>query len=273
MMNFFLWLVLGLSTSVHAEVFTWQDLRGRQHYSDQADSKAKPLDIKPGFGYQVVKTVFDGDTLVLADGQKVRLLGINTPEVQHRNQLEQAGAEDAKQWLLAHTQHTRVRLEMGEERLDKYNRLLAHVFTEKNEHLNLQLVAEGLATMVIYPTNLLYVNELTAAENKARLANKGLWGRAEYAPVQVTQVSPKDYATRQWLRLQGEVTAIRFTKKYVYLELSPEFDLRIEQQWLSLFPDLASYQHKKLEARGWINHRKGHQSMLIRHPSALNLVQ
>lgn len=273
MMKFFLGLVLCVSAAVHAEVFTWQDLRGRQHYSDQADIKAKPLDIKPGFGYQQVKTVFDGDTLVLADGQKVRLLGINTPEVQHRNQQEEAGAEAAKQWLLAHTQNTRVRLEYGAERLDKYNRLLAHVFTEKNEHLNLQLVAEGLATVVIYPTNLLYVTELTAAEDKARLANKGLWGRAEYAPVQVIQVSPKDYATRQWLRLQAHVTDIRFTKKYVYLELSPDFDLRIEKQWLSLFPDLASYQHKKLEARGWINHRKGHQSMLIRHPSALSFVQ
>jgi len=93
----------------------------------------------------------NGDTVVLEDGRKIRLLGINTPEVQHKDKMADAGGEDAKTWLINKLQHARIRLEFDLEKTDKYGRTLAHLFSEKKEHINLSLVKAGLAEISIYP--------------------------------------------------------------------------------------------------------------------------
>ncbi len=156
---------------------------------------------------------------------------------------------------------------MSAEKTDKYDRLLAHLFTEKKQHLNLQLVAAGLASVSIYPLNLLYVDELVKAENQAEQAKLGIWGRPEYAPIPVSSLTEAGHPG--WTRVLGKVTNIRSTRKWVYLEFSDLFDARIESEWLGLFPEVNSYMGKTLEVRGWFNKSRGHLSMLIRHPSAI----
>jgi len=68
---------------------------------------------------------YDGDTIVLEDGRKIRLLGINTPEVQHKGKMADAGGEDAKTWLINKLRHSKVRLEFYFDKTDKYGRTLA----------------------------------------------------------------------------------------------------------------------------------------------------
>ncbi|MDO9104202.1 MAG: thermonuclease family protein [Methylovulum sp.] len=271
-MMFLLILLLSLPASTNAGIYQWQDSNGSRHYSDRASAGAIPIDIKPGYGYSRVKTVYDGDTLVLEDGRKIRLLGINTPEVAHRNQPADAGGEEAKQWLIDKLKNTAVRLETSAEKTDKYGRTLAHVFTENKDHINLQLVEAGLASVNLYPPNLLYAKALVAAEEQAQQAGRGLWQRPEYAPIPVAAFSAANYPGYQWRRLTGNVTGLRDTRKFVYLEFSRQFDVRIERQWLPLFTDLNGYVGKMLEVRGWLNRSKGHTSMLIRHPSAIKIV-
>lgn len=272
-MTFFLILLLWLPLSLNAAIFQWQDNNGNRHFSDKFHPDAVLIELKPGYGFTSVKIVYDGDTVLLTDGRKIRLLGINTPEVRHRNQPADAGGEEAKQWLINKLKNTKIRLEMSAEKTDKYGRTLAHLFTEKKDHINLQLVEAGLASVTIYPTSLLYVNELVAAETRAQQAKLGIWGRKEYAPIAVARFSETDYSAHQWRRLSGKVTKIRDTKKFVYLEFSNQFDARIERLHLALFPDVNSYRDKTIEIRGWINNNKGKKSMLIRHPSAIKLNQ
>ena len=64
-----------------AEIYRWQDAKGSAHFSDRFQPDAKIVNIKPGYDFYSVKTVYDGDTVQLEDGRKIRLLGINTPEV------------------------------------------------------------------------------------------------------------------------------------------------------------------------------------------------
>ncbi|MGZ4981330.1 MAG: thermonuclease family protein [Methylobacter sp.] len=130
-MRILLALLLCLPGWVNAEIYQWQDAQGSKHFSDRPVADAKIVDIKPGYGFYTVKTVYDGDTVVLEDGRKIRLLGINTPEVQHRGKLADAGGDEAKQWLTDKLKNTKVRLEAGVEKTDKYGRTLAHLFTEK----------------------------------------------------------------------------------------------------------------------------------------------
>lgn len=250
-----------------ADIYQWQDSNGKKHFSDRSHPDAEKLNIKPGYSFYKVKTVYDGDTVVLDDGRKIRLLGINTPEVQHRNQSADAGGNEAKQWLSLRLQNTKVRLQTDEELVDKYKRTLAHLFTENKDHINVELVKAGLAEVSIYPPNLLYTNELLAAQRSAEQAKLGIWQHPDYAVQPVSQLS--DGNRSGWLRLLGQVLSIRHTKKSVYLEFSEQFSARIERKWLFLFPDLNSYVGKNVELRGWVNKNRGKFSMLIRHPSAI----
>jgi micrococcal nuclease len=128
-------LFLCLPAWVDAEVYQWQDAKGSEHFSDQFHPDAKTVNIKSGYDFYRVKTVYDGDTVVLEDGRKIRLWGITTPEVQHKDKMADAGGEDAKAWLINKLKHARVRLEFDFQKTDKYGRTLAHLFSEKKNIL------------------------------------------------------------------------------------------------------------------------------------------
>ena len=263
----FFFILLCFSTWVGAEIYQWQDAKGNEHFSDRSYPDAKIVNITPGYDFYTVKTVYDGDTVLLQDGRKIRFLGINAPEVQHRDKMADAGGEDAKAWLINRLQGTKVRLESDFEGTDKYGRTLAHLFTEKKEHVNVSLVKVGLAAMSIYPPNLLYVKELVAAENQAEQSRLGIWRRPEYAAIPVSNLTGARH--QGWLRLVGKVTRIRHTPKSIYLVFSRQFEARIERKWQYLFPDVNDYLGKTVEVRGWLNKNKEHFSLLLRHPTAI----
>jgi micrococcal nuclease len=258
---------LCLPAWANTEIYQWLDAKGSEHFSDHFHPDAKIVNIKPGYGFYRVKMVYDGDTVVLEDGRKIRLLGINTPEVQHRDKLADAGGEEAKAWLINKLQNDKVRLEFDFEKTDKYGRTLAHLFTEKKEHINLSLVKAGLAATSIYPPNLLYVNELLAAEKKAEQDKLGIWQRPEYAVIPVNNLTEAGHSG--WTRLVGKVIAIHNTQKSIYLVFSSHFEARIERKWQFLFPDVNDYLGKTLEVRGWLNNSRKHFSLLIRHPGGI----
>ncbi|WP_394752300.1 thermonuclease family protein [Crenothrix sp.] len=260
-------VLLCLPLCTHAEIYEWQDTGGHKHFSDRGHADAKTITVKPGYSYQAIKTVYDGDTVVLEDGRKIRLLGINTPEVRHRDKQADAGGDEAKQWLINKLKNTKIRLQIDEELTDKYKRTLGHLFTENKQHINLELVKAGLAEVSIYPPNLLYTTELLAAQHQAEQAKLGIWQRPEYAVQPVSALTEAGHTG--WTRLAGKVLNVRNTRKSVYLEFSDKFEARIERKWQFLFPDVNNYKGKNLEVRGWLNRNRGRFSMLIRHPSAM----
>jgi micrococcal nuclease len=270
LMKLLLVLLMGCSVSACADVYQWQDAKGSKHFSDRVSSNSKKIKIKPGYSYYKVERVFDGDTVKLEDGRKIRLLGINTPEVQHRNQAVQAGGETAKRWLTDKLKNQKVRLVADVEQTDKYKRTLAYLFTENKEHINVALVEMGLAAVNIYPPNLQYVNELVEAGNRAEHAKRGIWQQTEYAVIPVDRLGNDGHSG--WTRLMGKVSVVRNSRKYVYLEFSDVFQARIEKKWLPLFPDINSYRGQTVEVRGWLNKNRGGWSMLIRHPSAMKII-
>lgn len=73
-----LWLVMLLVMPAAAEIYRWQDAAGKTHYSDRPHAGARPVQVDPGTTYYRVRTIYDGDTIRLQNGLKIRLLGINT---------------------------------------------------------------------------------------------------------------------------------------------------------------------------------------------------
>ena len=260
-------LALTLPACAESNVYEWQDSAGGAHYSDAYHPQAKRVTLKSNDALYTVKTVYDGDTVQLEDGRKIRFLGINTPEIQHRNKAAEEGGYEAKAWLSQKLQNTRVRLEFDVENTDKYGRTLAYLVTENHEVLNISLVKAGLAAVSIFPPNLLYVQELSAAQQYAEQHQLGIWKAASYAVIPVERLTNTGHFG--WTRLVGKVQSIRESDKFIFLVFNEQFEVRIERESVSLFPDLKSYVGKVIEVRGWLNKNKDHFSILIRHPSAM----
>ncbi|TXL15040.1 hypothetical protein BMR05_04860 [Methylococcaceae bacterium HT4] len=101
------------------------------------------LQLIEDYSFYKVKKVYDGDTVLLNDGRKIRLIGINTPEIEYAKQSGQAGGDVARKWLTQQLLNTTIRLEFDQEKQDKYKRYLAHVFTRQEVHINRELVGSG----------------------------------------------------------------------------------------------------------------------------------
>ena len=126
-----------------------------------------------GPGEQALVTrVIDGDTLELANRERVRLLGMDTPE---RGQFLY---QEAKVWLKGRIEGHQVILERNGEDRDKYGRLLRYVWFE-GRLLNLELVKLGLASVYMMGPEDRYYEDFIRAETAAREAGLGIW---QYTP-------------------------------------------------------------------------------------------
>jgi micrococcal nuclease len=127
----------------------------------------------------VVKVV-DGDTIHVRVGtrvEKVRYIGVNTPEVHHPRQGEQPGGRDAWDVNRRLVGGRRVQLELDVQARDRYGRLLAYVWVGETM-VNAELVGRGYAQVMTVPPNLRYQQLFLRLQRDAREAGRGLWRRA-----------------------------------------------------------------------------------------------
>jgi len=122
----------------------------------------------------VVERVTDGDTIRLAGLGRVRLIGIDTPEVYGGSQCYGQQASAFAKRVLRPGRAVRYRL--GIEERDRYGRLLAYVWLRDGRMLNLLLAERGYATPLTIPPNVDYADRFVAAARRARRAGLGLWG-------------------------------------------------------------------------------------------------
>lgn len=147
-----------------------------------ADRVGRPGDVVQANA--TVVRVVDGDTLVVdADGvdERVRLIGINTPESVDRNRPVMCFGKEAS----AHLEEllpegTPVRLERDVEARDRYDRLLAYVYRAADgEFVNLAMVRDGFAQQYTFPPNVAHTEQFGDAERVARRGGVGLWSACE----------------------------------------------------------------------------------------------
>jgi len=118
-----------------------------------------------------VKDVIDGDTIELTNGEKVRLIGINAPEI------NEPFGKEAKEFLSKMVNGKAVKLEKDFKLKDEYGRLLAFVFVD-NININVEIVKNGLANTLYLSKLLKYSKELRKAELQAVENQIGIWKRS-----------------------------------------------------------------------------------------------
>lgn len=221
-----------------------------------------------------VEYVFDGDTVRLSDGRKVRLLGIDTPETASKNgaiaaDIKASGLEAraALRKILA-SQGMKVSLAYGQQRLDHYGRTLAHLFTVDGVNVQAQLIRQGFAIAYTTPPNDRLSSCYRQQEVLARQARLGIWLLPQY---QLKYANKLDQAAFGFQRVQGTVTQFRKTESRITLTLDDSLDVMIyKKDWPNFsLHILSQLQGKQVRVRGWLRKYKKRYQLNLRHTDAL----
>jgi micrococcal nuclease len=124
-----------------------------------------------------VERVVDGDTIIVSGKVRVRLIGMDTPEVVDPRKPVQCFGEAASQRTKALLpKGTPVRLVYDADHYDRYGRTLAYVYrVSDGMFIDAELVREGYARVLTIPPNVAHVSEFIALAADARRAGRGLW--------------------------------------------------------------------------------------------------
>lgn len=122
----------------------------------------------------IIDYVVDGDTVKLSTGEKLRYIGIDTPETKHPNKPIECYGQQAYQKNKELVEGKVVELEKDVSEVDRYDRLLRYVYVD-GVMINELLVKEGYAKASSYPPDIKYQDRFRQAEEEARTAKRGLW--------------------------------------------------------------------------------------------------
>jgi len=123
--------------------------------------------------------VIDGDTIevccVFGDREKVRYIGINTPETKHPAKGVEYYGKEASEANRKLVDGKTINLEFDVEQRDRYGRLLAYVFLKDGTFVNAWLVENGFAQVMTVPPNVKHQELFLKLQREAREAGRGLW--------------------------------------------------------------------------------------------------
>jgi len=136
----------------------------------------------------LVTRAVDGDTLVLENGRRVRLIGIDTPEMHESGKLRRDAVRTQQniETIIALGKRSykftkdlvegrRVKLEFDVQKYDKYDRLLAYVYLEDGTFVNAEIIRQGYASLMTYPPDVKYADLFRKLYQEARENKRGLW--------------------------------------------------------------------------------------------------
>ena len=223
-----------------------------------------------------VAYVYDGDTIKLADGRKVRLVGINTPERGRNGRKDEPFSLAAKSQLqqIINNNHHQIKIVFGKEKHDRYKRFLAHIFTMNNENITATLIKNGMGYSIAIPPNIQLLSCYQDAEHEAQKHKRGIW---DHRYSQVINVNSLKTPISGFHRINGIVHRIGESHSSYWLNLKTKsgstFALRIPKKDLPYFTKFhpKDLLNRRVIARGWVSQSKNEQRMTIHHPASLQI--
>ena len=212
--------------------------------------------------FAAVRKVVDGDTLELTDGRKVRLVGVNTPELDHEKGNHQAFAVAATKRLRQLVQDG-VYWQAAFDDEDRYGRKLYYLFTKDRNSVASQLLSDGLGYRIAIPPNLAYQDCFVRSEAQAREKRVGLWQRP-----------PQWQPQAGFVVARHTVTSITHNRGGWWLETDQDLVINIPPYAQNLWREQDVYllANQLIEARGWQYQRKNQNRrykswvLTVKHP-------
>ena len=224
---------------------------------------------------QTVREAVDGDTVILADGRQVRLLGIQAPKLAlgRKNFKDWPLAEDSKRAVARLIVGKEATLRAGETPMDRHGRVLAHMYRADGAWVQGEMLRSGMARVYTFPDNRALAAEMYALESEARAARRGIWAHPFYA-VRGADDLKNDMGSFQIVA--GRVVEAVRIKGAVYLNFGPDwrtdFTLRLDGPALKMFRtegmDPLALKGQTIEARGWLRFKDG-PMIDVTHPEQL----
>jgi micrococcal nuclease len=171
--------LLGLLAAAALEAASITGREARVGISEQSRASRNKIPDK-----RLVIRVIDGDTIVVSPNEKVRLIGVDTPETVHPNKAVQCFGKDAKEFTRGMVERRSIRLVLDESNAvrnhkDRYGRTLAYVYFDDGTMLNAELIRRGYAhAYTRFPFR--HIVEFREMERVARSQVVGLWASCSF---------------------------------------------------------------------------------------------
>jgi micrococcal nuclease len=219
-----------------------------------------------------VDVVYDGDTLKVRfnDGQewRVRLIGIDTPEIGDVREDMKFKAEMSKRFTFYHLYRKKIRLSYESELFDSYGRILAYIWTGEQDLFNKFIISEGFAS-AYGSSRYSYREEFREIEKKARSQGKGYWKHGNYTRIREKEI--KSYIG-QIVTVEYRCVSVRLKRKLYYLNsVDDAFSVLIPKENLSLFPLPQFYRGKVLSVTGFLEEYKGKPQIMAFFPNQIEM--
>lgn len=241
-------------------------------------AQSLPDSLVPGETGRVVE-IIDGDTLVLANGRQVRLVGIQAPKLAlgRPNFEDWPLADEARDFLSALALDRTVSLAFGGLSEDRHGRRLAHLVRDDGLWLQGALLAAGMARVYSFADNRTAVPDMLALERTARADGVGIWGLPYYAIRSATE--PLDGAVDSFQLVEGTVLDVARVRGRYFLNFGEDYrtDFTITVAPGDAGPfetsdvDLFDLEGQQVRARGWIGLRNGPQ-IEADHPEQIEII-
>lgn len=219
----------------------------------------------------VVVSVPDSETLVLDDGTTVRLIGALAPRPPGGTDVTAHWPPEGEATAVLDRLATgrTVSLARVQQGVDRYGRVLAHVFAVSPEGgatwLQGEMLAGGHARAYALPGLATCLDALVSAERQARRAQTGLWSSPVYAPHPADETGALVRLVNTFQLVEGRVRRVARARGRVYLNfgdnwrhdftvsIGPEV-LRAHRNWSRR---LSALEGRRIISRGWITLRNG----------------
>ncbi len=220
--------------------------------------------------------IHDGDTVHLSDQRKIRLIGIDTPELARRRGQQQLAEQPfavvardyARQLIEQHG--SKVALMPGIEARDRYGRHLFHIQLSDGSLLQNRLLEAGLAVAFTTPPNQQLSNCYRQSEKLARAKKRGIWSHTKYQPIDRRKLTSQH---KGFHLVRGTVTHIGESKKAFWINFGHHFAARIQKTDLAFFTTpLHSLVGRQVLIKGWLRQFKNKHQVSLRHPSAIEIL-
>jgi len=222
--------------------------------------------------FSKIRYVYDGDTLQLKDGRKIRLIGINAPELEHDGKPAQAYANEAKRALKSlFNKDKSIALVYGKDKKDRYGRSLAHVFLADGQNVQAFLLKRGFANAITIPPNTQFASCYLEAETYARCNMNGLWKNSNILDAKNLQHQHSGFHL-----IKGRLEDINTSKKGIWLNIDNRLTIGIRPDDQPRFDlkRLNAMLNQEVIVRGWVNesNRSTPFYLRLRHPLSLQLL-